>query len=76
MRFSGYYIPVILGLACAVPTVQASAQVGIGIGISIAPPPLPIYVQPPIPAPGYLWTPGYWAYGDDYYWVQIGRAHV
>jgi hypothetical protein len=20
-------------------------------------------VQPPLPAPGYLWTPGYWAYG-------------
>jgi WXXGXW repeat (2 copies) len=27
-------------------------------------------VQPEIPAPGYIWTPGYWAYGTDgYYWV-------
>src|ERR1700756_3073681 len=37
----------------------------------LTPPPLlPEYEQPPIPAPGYIWTPGYWAYGaDDYYWV-------
>jgi hypothetical protein len=35
-----------------------------------APPPLPEYDQPPIPAPGYLWTPGYWAWNNvDYYWV-------
>jgi hypothetical protein len=50
----------------------AHAQIGIGIGISVhvAPPALPVYVQPPLPAPGYLWTPGYWAYGDaGYYWV-------
>jgi hypothetical protein len=46
------------------------AQIGIGISVAIAPPPIPIYVQPPIPAPDYLWTPGYWAWnGDDYYFV-------
>lgn len=40
------------------------------ISITIAPPPLPVYDQPECPADGYLWTPGYWAYGDDdYYWV-------
>jgi WXXGXW repeat (2 copies) len=34
------------------------------------PPPLPEYDQPPIPAPGYYWTPGYWAWNNyDYYWV-------
>jgi WXXGXW repeat (2 copies) len=34
------------------------------------PPPLPQYGQPPIPAPGYYWTPGYWAWNNyDYYWV-------
>jgi YXWGXW repeat-containing protein len=50
----------------------AHAQIGIGIGISVhvAPPALPVYEQPPLPAPGYLWTPGYWSYGDaGYYWV-------
>jgi hypothetical protein len=34
------------------------------------PPPLPEYDQPPIPAEGYYWTPGYWAWNNyDYYWV-------
>ncbi len=50
----------------------AQAQIGVGIAINvhIAPPALPVYVQPPLPAPGYMWTPGYWAYGDaGYYWV-------
>jgi len=29
-----------------------------------------VYVQPICPEPGYIWVPGYWAYGpDDYYWV-------
>jgi WXXGXW repeat (2 copies) len=42
----------------------------IGISVSIGPPPLPVYEQPPCPSEGYIWTPGYWAYGDDgYYWV-------
>ncbi len=46
------------------------AHAGIFIGVSFAPPVLPVYVQPPLPAPGYIWTPGYWAYGDaGYYWV-------
>jgi len=51
----------------------SSAQIGIGIGISvrIGPPALPVYEQPLCPGPGYLWTPGYWAWDDDggYYWV-------
>ncbi len=35
-----------------------------------APPPLPDYDQPPCPDDGYLWTPGYWAWGGGgYYWV-------
>ena len=49
----------------------AQAQVTIGISVDVEPPPLPVYDQPPIPAPGYLWVPGYWAWDDDtgYYWV-------
>ena len=35
-----------------------------------APPPLPDYEQPPRRADGYMWTPGYWAWGPSgYYWV-------
>src|SRR6185369_862596 len=41
------------------------------VSVAVAPPLLPIYDQPPIPGPGYIWTPGYWAYDDiyGYYWV-------
>jgi hypothetical protein len=38
--------------------------------VSVAPPPLPVYDQPFCPGPGYVWTPGYWAYAaGGYYWV-------
>jgi len=40
------------------------------VSITVAPPALPVYEQPPCPTEGYLWTPGYWAYGPaGYYWV-------
>jgi len=46
------------------------AQVAVGISVGIAPPEIPVYEQPLCPGEGYIWTPGYWAYGDDdYYWV-------
>lgn len=46
------------------------AQVSLSVSITVAPPQLPVYTQPPIPAPGYIWTPGYWAYGPEgYYWI-------
>jgi hypothetical protein len=48
----------------------SSAQIGIAVSIRIAPPELPVYDQPIAPGDDYIWTPGYWAYGDgDYYWV-------
>ncbi|MGH9583134.1 MAG: YXWGXW repeat-containing protein, partial [Bryobacteraceae bacterium] len=54
-------------LFCAVP---ARSSAGIAISIHIAPPVLPVYVQPVCPAEGYIWTPGYWAWGPGgYYWV-------
>ena len=44
----------------------------IGISVSFGPPALPVYTQPPCPAEGYIWNPGYWAWDPDagqYYWV-------
>src|SRR5438105_734371 len=50
--------------------VLSDAAVMIGVSVNIAPPALPVYVQPPCPAAGYIWIPGYWAWADDgYYWV-------
>jgi WXXGXW repeat (2 copies) len=58
-----------LVLALAMPT-ASPAQVAVGISVHIGPPALPVYAQPVCPGPGYIWTPGYWAYGPDgYYWV-------
>jgi hypothetical protein len=50
--------------------VPAASFAGLAISITVAPPVLPVYVQPPCPVDGYIWTPGYWAWGDaGYYWV-------
>ena len=61
-----------LGAALLLAAPMASfAQFAVVISVHTAPPPLPVYVQPPLPAEGYIWTPGYWSYTDDagYYWV-------
>ena len=51
-------------------SMPAALSAQIGISIRFGPPALPVYEQPFCPGDGYLWTPGYWAYGeDDYYWV-------
>lgn len=53
-------------------TVFAGIMVGCAETVSIrrGPPPLPVYEQPYCPGPGYMWVPGYWAYGPDgYFWV-------
>src|ERR1700732_2220582 len=56
-------------LAVAYPA-ASFAGFSVGVTVGFAPPPLPVYVQPVCPAAGYIWTPGYWAYGEDgYYWV-------
>jgi hypothetical protein len=60
----------LLAIAMLALPAASSAQVVVGVSIRIGPPALPVYVQPVCPAPGYIWTPGYWAYGPDgYYWV-------
>jgi WXXGXW repeat (2 copies) len=61
-------LALILGVVAMPSALQA--QISVGIGIHIGPPALPIYAQPICPGVGYMWTPGYWAYGPDgYFWV-------
>ncbi|MDB5029438.1 YXWGXW repeat-containing protein [Mucilaginibacter sp.] len=61
----------ILIVAIVIASPKIYAQVHVGVSVRIGPPPLPVYIQPPCPADGYLWEPGYWAYNDidGYYWV-------
>ena len=57
-------------LASVVLAISVSSFAGVFVSVNIAPPVLPVYVQPPCPGDGYIWTPGYWAYGPDgYFWV-------
>jgi len=50
--------------------IPVSSFAGVFVSVNIAPPVLPVYEQPACPGDGYIWTPGYWAYGPEgYYWV-------
>jgi hypothetical protein len=58
-----------LALAASLPPDVSHAQI-ICVSNNVPPPELPVYEQPPIPEPGYIWTPGYWAGGPSgYFWV-------
>ncbi|HUB88371.1 MAG TPA: hypothetical protein VMA74_01435 [Dyella sp.] len=60
----------VAALAALPQKADAGVFIGVGVSVGVPPPPLPIYEQPPIPGPGYIWTPGYWAWdGAEYYWV-------
>jgi hypothetical protein len=59
----------LLALLCVIPAVSFG-QIAVGVSIHIGPPAMPVYTQPACPTEGYLWTPGYWGYGQaGYYWV-------
>jgi hypothetical protein len=61
----------IIVILIATLSVSFGARAQVAVSVAIAPPALPVYVQPACPVDGYLWEPGYWAYGDDgYYWVS------
>jgi hypothetical protein len=68
MRRLGTVLWLFLALVPLAFPAASKAQI---ISITIAPPELPVYEQPPIPAAGYMWSPGYWAYDPDdgYFWV-------
>jgi hypothetical protein len=70
MRLIRSLVPYLLAIVLIAAPWTASAAVFVNVTATIAPPPLPVYAQPPIPGPGYFWTPGYWAWGPyGYYWV-------
>ena len=63
---SGLLIAALLGATAVAPAV---GQIGIVIGRN-PPPPIRYERRPPIPAPGYVWVDGFWAWrGGRYVWV-------
>ncbi len=70
LRIAKYVFLFFIALAILAIPATTSAQIAVGISVHIGPPALPVYAQPICPGAGYLWTPGYWAYGPDgYFWV-------
>jgi len=66
----GFRLMSLAMLALVMLAMPATSFGGVFISVGIAPPPLPVYAQPLCPGPGYMWTPGHWAYGPaGYYWV-------
>ena len=61
----------LLGLAMIAAPTRSYARVSVGVFVNFGPPALPVYEQPACPGPGYIWTPGYWAWDPayGYYWV-------
>ncbi len=60
----------VLLLSVVVLVTALSSWAGAFVSVAIGPPALPVYSQPLCPGPGYIWTPGYWAWGPaGYYWV-------
>src|SRR5882757_2649487 len=71
MRIARFICSLFLAVGVLAIPAPSRAQVAVGISVQFGPPVLPIYAQPICPGPGYLWTPGYWAYGPDgYFWVS------
>ncbi len=63
-------------VSIALAVTPAASFAGVFLSVGIAPPALPVYTQPICPGEGFLWTPGYWAYGaEGYYWVPGVWVH-
>ncbi len=70
MRISRLILSLLITVGLLAAPVQSRAQIAVGISVRVGPPVLPVYVQPICPGPGFMWVPGYWAYGPDgYFWV-------
>ena len=56
-------------------SLPASARVDVGINIGVPPPPAQVEVVP-VARPGYVWAPGYWAWGPGGQHVWVGGRYI
>ena len=63
----------ILAVLCAVMLLIGSLpswSARVGFSVALTPPAAVVETIPPPPAPGNVWTPGYWSWnGTEYVWV-------
>ena len=70
MKTRNGFLTIVLAALLFAGLAPTSANAYVGVSVGIAPPAIPVYTQPYCPGPGYIWTPGYWAWdGYGYYWV-------
>lgn len=72
MKLQSTFLAMVMALGLFAVATASRADWNVEVSVGIPPPALPVYAQPTIPAPGYLWTPGYWAFSaedEDYFWV-------
>ena len=72
MRLALFIRSLMLVVGMLVLSTASFAQISVGLSVNLAPPELPVYEQPICPEDGDIWTPGYWAYGDDGYFYVPG----
>src|SRR6202142_2582976 len=70
MRVVRYLCFLLIAFGVLALPAPSRAQIAVGISVHVGPPAIPVYEQPICPEEGFLWTPGYWSYGDaGYFWV-------
>src|ERR1700690_698789 len=70
MRVVRYLCFLLIAFGVLAMPAPSRAQIAVGISVHVGPPAIPVYEQPICPEEGFLWTPGYWSYGDaGYFWV-------
>ena len=71
MRTRNLLLGLLIAAGVALPA-AGQARTDFSLGINVGPPPAPVVVAPPPPVePGYVWTPGYWAWdGYRHVWVE------
>ena len=76
IMMSGLFAFALLAAAVlSAPSTSQAGEISIGISVRIGPPPIPVYAQPVCPGPGFMWTPGYWAY-DPADGILLGSRHM
>jgi hypothetical protein len=69
MNYRGFFASSLCGLALLL-ACAPGLSANISFSVALSPPAPVVETIPPAPAPGTVWTPGYWSWnGVEYIWV-------